>query len=265
MSGVRPGTALLTLASAGTTALAVRAAMGHPPSLATTLAVGGACMSVVAAGSMVPRLAMWGPIVNDAPGAKGVALGFDDGPHPVHTRRVAEILAEHGVSATFFAIGEKVIKNAEVIRELAATGHEVGVHGFKIDRYLGFRGKKAVTEDLKRARDVIGDLLGTPPLLFRPPYGVTNPTIAKVCDELELTIIGWNVRALDGVARTTAADVERRMLGGLKDGAIGCLHDAPEVGERVPVVIEALPKILAALAAKGLAVKPVGDLLDERI
>jgi peptidoglycan/xylan/chitin deacetylase (PgdA/CDA1 family) len=237
--------------------------MGHPPSLATTLAVGGACLGVIAAGSMVPRLAMWGPIVNDAPGAKGLALGFDDGPHPVHTRKVMEILAEHGVSATFFVIGEKVVKHVEVIRELGAAGHEVGVHGFKIDRMLGFRGKKAVTEDLKRARDVIGDLLGTPPLLFRPPYGVTNPTIAKVCTELELTLAGWNVRAYDGVARTTAADVERRVIAGARDGAIVCMHDAPEVGERVPVVIEALPRILATLKERGLSAKPVGDLLDE--
>ena len=258
---MRLGPPLLYVATAGGFAMTTRAMLGHPIPLPYAAAYLGGYLALVAVGSMTPRLAMWGEILTSVEDGRGVALTFDDGPHPVHTRKVADLVERFGARATFFQIGEKVAAHPEVTRELVERGHEVGVHGHRVDRLLGFRGQSAVVDDLRRARDAIEEATGTRPLSFRPPYGVVNPTILRATAELDLDVIGWNIRALDGVARTKPDDVVRRVSPKLRDGAIVCMHDAPEVGERTPAVIEALPAIFAEMDARGLRGVTVSKLV----
>ena len=120
-------------------------------------------------------------------------------------------------------------------------GTLVGVHGFAHDRLFSLRGSKRVRADLERAIRVLENITGKTPLLFRPPIGHTNPTIARVADRLDLTMVGWSVRARDGLARTKPEDVLARISRGLEDGAIVLLHDAPEHGTRKPAGVTALP------------------------
>ena len=258
---MRLGPPLLYVATAGGLALTTRAVLGHRPSLAVALGYLGGYLGLVALGSFVPRLEMWGEVLCSAPGGLGVALTFDDGPHPVHTPAVAAILAARKTKATFFAIGEKVARHPEVIRKLHTDGHEIGIHGHRVDRWLGFRGARAVKDDLSRAVRAVEDATGRRPTLFRPPYGVTNPRIVAAADELDLDVIGWSVRAFDGIARTKADAIASRVARGLGSGAIVCMHDAPEVGDRRPAVLDALPAILDALDARNLRALTVSELL----
>jgi peptidoglycan/xylan/chitin deacetylase (PgdA/CDA1 family) len=167
-------------------------------------------------------------VVRGPEGARGVALTFDDGPDPAHTREVLSILDKYETKATFFVIGRKAAQNRELVLEIASRGHDIGVHGYEHARLFSLWGSARVRRDLTAAIAIVRDITGVTPTLFRPPIGHTNPTIARVADDLELTVVGWTVGARDGLASTTAADVVRRVTKHLDDRAIVLLHDAPE-------------------------------------
>ena len=103
-----------------------------------------------------------------APGLAGrgrpdhVALTFDDGPHPVATPRLLEILDRHQVRATFFLLGAEVRRDPGVVAEIVAAGHEVALHGYH-HRCLALRGPRATRDDLTRGRDAVADAAGVAP------------------------------------------------------------------------------------------------------
>lgn len=249
-------------ATLGGVIVTVRALLVGPPPLWIAASLAGAYVAIVLAGVFVLRLRMYADAVVCGPeGARGVALTFDDGPDPVHTRAALDVLDGAGAKATFFVIGEKAERHADVVREIVARGHAVGVHGFSHDRLFSLRGPRRVRADLERAVASLEAITGSRPELFRPPIGHTNPTIARVADGLDLTTIGWSVRARDGLAGTKPADVVARVRRGLEDGAIVLLHDAAERGDRAPAAIAALPAILEAISAQNLVVVPLEDWL----
>ncbi|MCU0687522.1 MAG: polysaccharide deacetylase family protein [Polyangiaceae bacterium] len=262
MIAFRPAPLALYAATAGGIGLAVRSvALHHPVPLSVALPYLGAYVALLAAGTAMPSLQLWGDALCSVPGGRGVALTFDDGPHPEHTPRVLEVLAAHQARATFFMIGEKVERHPEIVRQVAAAGHEIGSHAHYIDRKLALRGLPAIRADLEQSVRTLEAATGTRPTLFRPPYGVLNPRIFRVCDELSLDVIGWSARALDGVARTSAAEAAQRITRGLRDGAIACMHDAAEFDDRRPIIVDALPAIFEALARSQLAAVTVSELI----
>jgi peptidoglycan/xylan/chitin deacetylase (PgdA/CDA1 family) len=211
----------------------------------------------------VLRLRMFADAVVRGPSdATGVVLTFDDGPDPIHTREVLDALDVHDAKATFFVIGKKAEQHRDVVEEIVRRGHQIGVHGFEHDRFFALRGSKRVRADLERAIRTLENITGKTPLLFRPPIGHTNPTIARISEQLDLTMFGWSVRARDGLARTKPDDVLARISRGLEDGAIVLLHDAPEHGTRKPAGVTALPAILERIAAKNLRVTALSTWLD---
>ena len=196
-------------------------------------------------------------------GARGVALTFDDGPHPKWTQRVLDTLAKHEAKATFFLVGRKAARHPEVVKAIVDAGHTVGLHSWGHDRLFALRREKTVREDLHRGLKAIERVTGAPPTLFRPPIGHTNPIIARVADALDLTVVGWSIGARDGLASARVADVVARVRRDLRDGAIVLLHDSPETGDREPAGVKALPAILDAIAAEGLDVVPLGPWVEE--
>lgn len=202
-------------------------------------------------------------VVRGPSGARGVALTFDDGPHPVHTRAVLDALDASSVQGTFFVIGRKAEEHPELVREIVARGHTLGLHSYAHDRLFSLRSAATVRRDLVRGLDALEAITGARPRIFRPPIGHTSPLIARVVDELDLTVVGWSVRARDGLASTTPADVLRRVLPGARDGAIVLLHDAAEVGDRAPAGVRALPLLLARLDAERLPVVPLESFLRD--
>jgi peptidoglycan-N-acetylglucosamine deacetylase len=250
-----------TLAGIG---LTIYSLLTQPPTLAFAVACAFAYGAVITIGVLFLKLRMFvDAIVRGPDGAKGVALTFDDGPDPETTTEVLDVLDRRGVKATFFVIGAKAEKHPEVVRDIVERGHEVGVHSFSHDRLFSLRGARRVRADLERAVATIEDITKTRPVLFRPPIGHTNPTIARVADELDLVVVGWTVAARDGIARTKAEDVVARVDRGIEDGAIVAMHDAAERGGRKPAGVTALAAVLAAIEAKNLRVVPLGDFLAD--
>ena len=247
------GRALLYVASIAAVALCVRALAIGPPSLPFALGVLGGYVGLVTVGVLFMRLGMFLEVTTRGPGgARGVALTFDDGPHPEHTRRVLDSLDAFGAKAAFFVIGRKADAHPELVREIARRGHALGVHGYSHDRFFSLRSRRRVRRDLRRAVAALERITGERPRLFRPPIGHLSPAIAGVARELGLRAVGWSVRGLDGWRGARARRVAARVRAGLRDGAIVLLHDAAECDDRVPAGVEALDAILATAARNGL-------------
>jgi peptidoglycan-N-acetylglucosamine deacetylase len=190
-------------------------------------------------------------------GARGVALTFDDGPHPVHTREVLRLLKEHGAKATFFVIGKKAEAHPDVIREIAADGHDIGIHTYSHDRLLNMRPESQIEEEIAKTAEIVEQITGKRPTLFRPPVGFTSPRITLVVKWLAVNVVGWSVRAFDGVGRIDPQIVLSRIVPRLRERAIVLLHDAFEIRDERPASLDALPALLTAVRERGLTLVPI--------
>jgi peptidoglycan/xylan/chitin deacetylase (PgdA/CDA1 family) len=196
-----PARALFWAATLAGVVFSVRAVAVGPPPFALALGCAFGYAAFFLAGVLVLRLRVFADaIVRGPASARGVALTFDDGPHPEHTRRVLDVLEARGVRATFFVIGRKADAHRDLVREIVRRGHGVGVHGYEHDRLFSLRRTRRVRRDLERSVDALERITGVRPVLFRPPLGHTNPAIARVADELGLVLVGWSVSARDGTS-----------------------------------------------------------------
>ena len=128
---------------------------------------------------------------------KVVYLTFDDGPHPPETERVLDVLRERGVRATFFLIGSKVSGNEAVLRRMLEEGHALGLHTYSHAGTFPLLSFDKMLADVNEGKRAVESVAGKKISLFRPPFGVTNPTIAKVIRTLGLQTVGWDVRSFD--------------------------------------------------------------------
>jgi len=207
---------------------------------------------VATIGVLFPWLEMYGPIILRGPaGRRSVALTFDDGPHPVTTRRILAVLAATGHRATFFVLGTKARLHPEVVREIHAAGHTLGVHGDRHDRLHAFRMPWRVRRELLRAARSVEDAIGVRPWLFRPPLGHTSITTTRGARRAGMTIVGWSTRGFDGVRGQTPEAVVARVARGVTDGDIVMLHDASEHDDFEPASVRALPELLRLLDDRG--------------
>ncbi|HZU81938.1 MAG TPA: polysaccharide deacetylase family protein [Polyangiaceae bacterium] len=257
-----PARLALYAASLAVVVASARAALVGAPPLGWAVAMLSAYVALVLGGVLVLRWRVFvDAVVRGPPGARGVALTFDDGPHPRWTPRVLDLLRERGVTATFFVVGRKVESHPDVVRAIVERGHAVGLHSYSHDRLFALRSERWVRTDLQRGIAAVERVTGRRPVLFRPPIGHTNPIVARVADALDLTVVGWTVAGRDGVASARPEDVAARVRRDLRDGAIVLLHDAPEKGDREPAAVRALGAILDGAAAERLAVVPLAAWL----
>ncbi|HEX3692494.1 MAG TPA: polysaccharide deacetylase family protein [Solirubrobacteraceae bacterium] len=184
---------------------------------------------------------------------RGYALTFDDGPHAYATPAVLEILAEHDVSATFFLVGEQVLRNRTVAGEIAARGHAIGLHCHR-HRNLLRLSPRQVREDHARAVAAIEDATGATPQLYRPPYGILNAEALRSARRAGRRTFLWSHWGRDWDRRATPEGVASRVTEGVGDGAVLLLHDADDYGYPGcwQATVGGLPRILHTLAERGL-------------
>jgi peptidoglycan/xylan/chitin deacetylase (PgdA/CDA1 family) len=244
--------ALVLLVVLGYATLAYAIFYGAPP-LYVTIPLVLAYLLVINLGTYFPNLQVFLDVVTHGPrGVKGVALTFDDGPHPQHTRDVLDVLDAFGAKATFFVLGEKAARQPELMREIAERGHDLAVHGYSHDRFLNMRNERRIEGDIAKTAAIIERITGKKTSLFRPPLGFTSPRTMVVVRRMAMNVIGYSARAYDGLAMTDAAKVVARIAPRLEDGAIVLMHDSAERGDRRPSSVDALPGILAAMKERGL-------------
>ena len=192
----------------------------------------------------------------------GVALTFDDGPDPDGTPPILDALDAAGVRATFFLVGEQLMRNHAVAREAAERGHELALHGFEHVDHDGLR-PQAARDDIARALGSFEAATGRRPRFFRPPYGRFSRASHEACLHLGMEPVYWSAWGLDWEP-LPAARIAELAVRDLGEGAIVLLHDSARYGHRPDAAptAEAIPAIAAKAAEMGLRLAPVGDLLD---
>ena len=259
-----PARVSLLASATGLGALALHAAARGEPGLAVLGALTLGWGVLVTTGVICPWLEMYGRVVSRGPtGSARVALTFDDGPHPVTTRRVLETLAPTHHRATFFVLGEKARRHPDVVREIQAGGHTLALHGDSHDRLHSFRMSRSVRDTIVRAAAAVEAAAGVRPRFFRPPLGHTSFTTVRGARLAGVTLIAWSSRGWDGIRGRRPEAVVERVGRTLVDGAIVMLHDAAEHDDFEPASVHALPRIVALLDERGLTSVGLDAMLGE--
>lgn len=162
---------------------------------------------------------------------KQIALTFDDGPHPI-THQVLDLLEKYDFKATFFCIGKNIEAYPDIFKRIHESGHTIGNHTYSHTSKMGFLSKKKIIQEITICNRIIANHIGKKPMLYRPPFGVTNPNISEAISEVKMQVIGWNIRSLDTVI-TKEHSILNRVLPKMKPGAIVLFHDNSERTVRV--------------------------------
>ncbi len=164
---------------------------------------------------------------------KEVALTFDDGPTEF-TPKFLDLLQKHQVKATFFCIGKQIEKYPETFQRIIAEGHTIGNHTLSHSNSTGFLSASKMMAEIENCDKVMKTMGNIETDLYRPPFGVTNPNIAKAIRRTNKISIGWNVRSLDTIT-DNEKKIYQRITKNLKKGSIILLHDTSEKTYRVLV------------------------------
>ncbi|HEV7936615.1 MAG TPA: polysaccharide deacetylase family protein [Solirubrobacteraceae bacterium] len=208
------------------------------------------------AGYLLPAFAFYSRTLRAALGVesetatgRGAALTFDDGPHAQGTPAVLEVLAERGTLATFFLVGEQVLRNPAPAAEIVAAGHAIGLHCHR-HRNLLRLAPWQVRDDVNRAQAAIEDATGVSPALYRPPYGILNASALRLARSAGRRTLLWSHWGRDWRARATPESIAERVTEDVAQGSILLLHDADDYSARGSWqrTAHALPRVLDVLA-----------------
>jgi len=185
---------------------------------------------------------------------KVVALTFDDGPDKEQTPKVLDILKEYDIKTTFFYIGSKIKGNESILLRMKEEGHLIGNHTFNHFFSFPLYTSQRMGRELSDCEKAIEEVTGERTILFRPPFGITNPTIAKVVRTTGYLTIGWSIRSLDTCKKENT--VLKRIKRGLKPGAVILLHDP------LPQSDSLLRKVLDLLKENDYTIERIDKLFD---
>ena len=199
-------------------------------------------------------------IAGDDPGQ--IALTFDDGPNDAATSELLEVLARHGVWATFFVMGDFVKLRPEIARQVVAAGHLLGNHTMSHPK-LSVQPAARVRQELADCSAVLEDIVGVAVKFFRPPFGARRPYVLRAARELGMTPVTWNVTGYDwnpigvgGILKNLDAGIARNRRRGRGSNLL--LHDGGALAMGTPRMdtVRAVDRLLAARS--GTATRFVG-------
>lgn len=179
---------------------------------------------------------------------RGVALTFDDGPHPLHTPGVLKTLERFQAKATFFVIGKYLEKHGDLIASMSRAGHVVGNHSYHHFRTMSLLSSRKIRQEILQCQKEVEKWAGYQPRFYRQPAGFRNPKIFGILENLGMNMVGWQVRAFDTHLRDPQA-IARKILAKAQPGGVILLHDGSDSEQnqdRTPT-LEALPAILQGL------------------
>ena len=185
---------------------------------------------------------------------KKIALTFDDGPNE-NTLIILNILKKHNAKATFFCIGKNIEKHPEILKQIVDEGHIVANHSYSHSHVFDFYRKNRVIKELEDTDALIEKITGKKSQFFRPPYGVTNPSIRRAVTVTKHKVIGWNIRSMDGIIKNSKA-IFNRILKRISPGSVVLLHDTRQQTATV------LEQLLQTLAEKKYEVVSTEQLLN---
>lgn len=194
-------------------------------------------------------------ICSEKTNEKKIALSFDDGPDEHYTPRILSTLKEFQFQAIFFCIGKKIAGREKILRSIVDAGHLVGNHSYSHDFWFSMKSAENMQRDLLAADDAIKKITGLQPLLFRPPYGVTNPNVRKAVARGRYTAVGWSIRSMDTVTGNREKLLEK-LKSSLRPGAVILFHDTSLT------MAEILPEFFQEIKNRGYRVVRIDQLLN---
>jgi len=180
----------------------------------------------------------------DASG-KNVAITFDDGPCEKRSEEILEILRKHNCSSSFFLIGNRVKANPELVEMMIKDGHLIGNHSLSHSNFFPLFRSSRIQREVEECNRLLEAAGSSPVRFFRPPFGVTNPNVARGIKNTGMQVAGWSIRSFD-TKNQAAEKVVKRILKRLKGGEVILLHESSEH------ILEILVQLLPAIAEAGL-------------
>ena len=195
--------------------------------------------------------------------SRGVSLTFDDGPDPRVTPQLLELLARHGVSATFFVTGERAQRHPDVIRSILAGGHAIGNHSYSHSPFLMLKSAATLRREVASAQAALKEF-GIVPLAFRPPVGITNSRLWRVLLENGMFCVNFTLRACD-MGNRRVQGLGRKIVGKVKARDIILLHDVAPADGDVPRLLAEFELVIDGIRQKGLEIVPLDRLIGKEI
>ncbi len=249
-------TGLLLLLAAGATYFI------HPlPAAALLLFYVVLCVSAC----FFPRMNFLGPVIRRGrTGKNSVALTLDDGPSPVITGKILDLLDRYSVKATFFVSGVNAAQYPEIIKEIIRRGHGIGNHSMNHDPFVMLKSYRVLYREVSEAQRVLREL-GVDTLVFRPPVGIINPKLLSILKKLGLICVTFSCRALDA-GNFRVQNLAGRILKKVRQDDIILLHDTPpRRAQDHAVFMQEFEKILTGIHDKGLCIVPLSELIGRKI
>lgn len=215
-------------------------------------------LSIVAYGVVNVRSQFFMPVTYRAKRSTNkIAITFDDGPNPRFTPPLLDVLQHYDVKAGFFCIGSRIDENPDIAKRIYKEGHLIGNHSFYHSDFFDLQSSRKMEEELSITDDAIKDISGRKPRFFRPPYGVTNPRLAKAVRNRNYVAVGWSLRSLDTVIKSESRLINK-IIKRVKPGDIILFHD------HSTILVNILPEILEHFRNIGLKIVRVDELIEEK-
>lgn len=196
-------------------------------------------------------------------GMNEFALTFDDGPDPVYTSLLLDLLKKYEAKATFFVVGSNAEKYPHLIKRMHEEGHLIGIHNY-VHKTNWLMGPAAVKKQIQRTNKIIYDIIGSNTHFYRPPWGIVN--LFDFARRNETQIVLWSSMFGDWRQRLGADRLTQRMLKKLKGGEVFLLHDCGNTlgaNAKAPVeMLAALERVLQEAVRKGLGTIRIDDMID---
>jgi peptidoglycan-N-acetylglucosamine deacetylase len=184
---------------------------------------------------------------------KIVFLSFDDGPSDQFTSNVLDTLKRNNIKAVFFCTGQHAELYPDLIRQISNEGHRIGNHTFSHDWRNAFKLSGTIKVEINKTNDILFKITGNNTNLFRPPFGITNPSIAQALKITGMHSVGWDIRSFDTMSKDPQKLIHR-VSKRLRPGSIILLHDNREITSRN------LNELIETIQKKGYKILPLPEL-----
>ncbi|RJR48893.1 MAG: polysaccharide deacetylase family protein [Desulfobacteraceae bacterium] len=212
-----------------------------------------------------PQSSFFLPVIcRGSSGKKAVALTFDDGPDPLSTPELLDLLSKHGVKATFFVTGKRALANPDLMKKILSQGHGLGNHTYSHDCLFALRSTKRMLQEIESTQNILRGF-GIRCLAFRPPVGITSPRLRKSMRQMDGMVIGFSCRALDRGNRCVSG-LAKKILDRVRPDDIILLHDiGPKDHSIRSLWFEEVESLLSGLKEKELTVLALSALIGRPI
>lgn len=186
-----------------------------------------------------------------------IAITFDDGPHPVNTKKILDVLDKYNVKSTFFVIGVNAKNYPSSLREIVERGHEIGNHTYS-HSVLKSMSEDRIKKEITDTEDTLNGICNLTPELLRPPCGLYDGSLINVAKKLDYKIVLWTIDTNDW-AHNSVDNIVKEILKSVKSGDIILFHDYITGKNNTP---EALEIIIPRLQKMGFNIVTVSELLQ---